>query len=258
MRQPSGTDLRRTQVGASGQRAIRKFRAQDTGQPVITGAMVGGVPSAAALIDLLGALAYGQLAAFDHLAADARIASTLAGRARMSTMAAEELVHHRLLVARLHELGVEPAAAMSPFIGPVEQYHRLTTPSDWPEAVVKAYVGESIAADFYREMTAMVDAPTRELIEQVLTVSDRAEFAVAELASELAVDDSRRGRLALWSRRLVGEAISQVQHCLAQRDALMDMLIGQSAGGALASVSALISRIVAQHETRMTRLHLAP
>ena len=38
------------------------------------------------------------------------------------------------------------------------------------------------------------------------------------------------GRLALWARRLVGEAISQTQHVLADRDSLMLLLVEGTGG----------------------------
>ncbi len=54
------------------------------------------------------ALAYGELSAFDHLADDARLAPSLAGRAAMSAMAAVEFGHFQRLSERLRELGVTP------------------------------------------------------------------------------------------------------------------------------------------------------
>ena len=77
------------------------------------------MPSAAApeaIIDLLGALAYGELSAFDRLADDARMAPTLDARALMSGMAAVEIGHYRVLAGRLTALGVDPAEAMEPFV----------------------------------------------------------------------------------------------------------------------------------------------
>ena len=59
------------------------------------------VPDDAALIDLLGALAYGELTAFDRLAEDARMAPTLSGRAALCEMAAVEIGHYRLLADRI-------------------------------------------------------------------------------------------------------------------------------------------------------------
>ena len=44
-------------------------------------------PDPAAIVDLLGVLAYGELSAFDRMAADARMAPTVALRAALSEMA---------------------------------------------------------------------------------------------------------------------------------------------------------------------------
>jgi len=212
------------------------------------------VPTTAALADLLGALAYGELSAFDRLAEDARMAPTLDGRAQMSAMAAYEFGHHQLLAARLTELGVEAEVAMAPFVAPLERYHALTAPSTWLEGVVKAYVGDGMAADFYREVAAFVDEPTRALIDEVLSDGGRAEFALREVAAGLQAAPTERGRLALWSRRLVGEAISQVQHVLADRDALMVLFV--EGAGDLAGISRLVTRVTERHEQRMTTLGL--
>lgn len=216
------------------------------------------MPTAAAtdaIIDLLGALAYGELSAFDRLADDARMAPTLDGRAQMSSMAAVEMGHYSVLAARLSALGVSPAAAMEPFIAALETYHVLTEPSTWLESVVKAYVGDGMAADFYREVAELVDADSRALIHQVLADGGRAEFAVREVRAAVAAQPAVAGRLALWARRLVGEAISQTQHVLADREALMMLMIAGTGG--LSAVAGLISRITERHDERMTALGLS-
>jgi 1,2-phenylacetyl-CoA epoxidase catalytic subunit len=118
----------------------------------------------AAIVELLGALAYGELSAFDRLADDARLAPTLDGRARMSAMAAVEMGHYRLLAERLETLGVAPPAAMEPFVAALETYHAMTEPETWLEGVVKAFVGDGMAADFYRAVAEYVDEPTRALM----------------------------------------------------------------------------------------------
>ena len=207
------------------------------------------------MVDLLGALAYGELSAFDHLADDAGLAPTLAGRAQMSAMAAVEFGHYERLAARLVELGVAPDDAMAPFVAALETYHSLTKPSTWPESVVKAYVGDGMAADFYREVAAFADAETAALIRDVLTDAGRAEFAVREVEAAIAEQPAAAGRLALWGRRLVGEAISQTQHVLADRDSLMILFVEGT--GDLTGVSALIKRITDRHEERMAALGLS-
>src|ERR1700710_1634789 len=86
-----------------------------------------------ALIDLLGALAYGELSAFDRLAGDARLAPTMAGRAALSQMAVLEFGHFRALTDRLSEHDVDPYVAMAPFVTALDHFHDLTTPSTWLE-----------------------------------------------------------------------------------------------------------------------------
>ena len=212
-------------------------------------------PPSAAVVDLLGALAYGELSAFDHLADDAGLAPTLTARARMSAMAAIEFGHYQRLADRLVAIGADPEAAMAPFVAALETYHSLTKPSTWPESVVKAYVGDGLAADFYREVAEFADDATGELIRDVLTEAGRAEFAVHEVAAAVTEQPAIAGRLALWGRRLVGEAISQTQHVLADRDSLMRLLIEGT--GDLSGVTGLIGRITDRHEERMRELGLA-
>jgi hypothetical protein len=212
------------------------------------------VPSAEAIIDLLGALAYGELSAFDRLADDARMAPTLTGRAEMSAMAAVEFGHYARLADRLTELGADPAEAMEPFVAALETYHSLTEPSTWLEGVVKAYVGDGMAADFFREVSVLVDDATRDLIRDVLIDDRRAEFAVREVKAAVAEQPALAGRLALWARRLVGEAISQTQHVLADRDSLMALLVEGT--GDLTGVAGLINRITERHAERMVALGL--
>ena len=207
-----------------------------------------------AVVDLLGALAYGELSAFDHLADDAGLAPDLAGRAEMSAMAAQEYEHFRRIAQRLRELDADPAQAMSPFVAALESYHAITKPSTWLESVVKAYVGDGMAADFFREVATFVDGETGDLIRDVLVEGGRAEFAVREVQAAIQAQPALAGRLALWARRLVGEAISQTQHVLADRDSLM-LLFVQGTGD-ITGVAALITRITDRHAERMVALGL--
>ncbi len=209
-----------------------------------------------AVVDLLGVLAYAELTAFDRLAEDARLAPTLGGRAALARMAAAEIAHHGRLTERLTELGADPAQAMAPFVSALDAFHEGTRPSTWLEGLVKAYVGDGLATDFYREIAVFLPDPDRDLVLDVLADTGHAGFAVREVRAAISRDRRLAGRLSLWGRRLVGEAISQSQAVIAEHDRLAEMIVQGT--GDLAGVGRLIERITAAHTDRMKTLGLNP
>jgi hypothetical protein len=209
-----------------------------------------------AVVDLLGVLAYAELTAFDRLAEDARLAPSLAGRAALARMAAAEIGHYDRLTDRLQELGADPAGAMTPFVRALDTFHESTRPSTWLEGLVKAYVGDGLAADFYREIAAFLPEPDRALVLEVLADTGHAGFAVREVRAAIRADRAVAGRLALWGRRLVGEAISQSQAVIAEHDQLAQLIVEGT--GDLSGVGRLIERITTAHTERMKTLGLNP
>lgn len=212
----------------------------------------------AAVIDLLGALAYGELAAFERLAEDAKLAPSLGDKAALASMASAEFHHFEQLKQRLAAIDAEPTAAMEPFSAALDEFHQQTAPSDWLEGLIKAYVGDSIASDFHREVAARLDSDTRALVLSVLDDTGHSSFAVEKVRAAIEADPRVGGRLALWARRLMGEALSQAQRVVAERDALSTMLVGGIADGFdLAEVGRMFSRITEAHTKRMAALGLA-
>ena len=213
----------------------------------------------AAVVDLLGALAYGELTAFSRLAADADLAPTQPYKAALAGLAVAEFHHYEALTASLGEMGVDPEEAMAPFIAPIDAFHDRTRPTGWLEGVVKAYVGDGIATDFYREISAYVDPSTQALVRSVLQDVGQAEFAVRVVREAIAADPRIAGRLALWGRRLVGEALSQAQRVAVERDALASLLVGghNRPGADLAELGRMFARLTDEHTRRMDRLGLS-
>lgn len=212
-----------------------------------------------AVIDLLGALAYGQITAFSRLAADSDLAPNLSAKAELARMAVVEFGSFDLLRERLLELGAAPEDAMEPFVAAIDAFHERTAPSTWLESLVKAYVGDGIASDFYREISAFLDPGTHDLVTRVLAGSGHAAFAVREVRAAIAADPRVAGRLALWGRRLVGEALSQAQRVAADRDGLASLLVGSAdrPGADLAELVMMFGRLTEQHSRRMGALGLS-
>lgn len=213
-----------------------------------------------AVVDLLAVLAYGELSAFERTAADAALAPTIGEKDLLAGMATAEYRHYCALRDRLAWLGVDPAAAMEPFRRAYDEYHAHTAPSDYLEGLVKAYVGDGIGTDFYREIAQYVDEGTRALVLDVCDDLGHSAFVVDRVRAAIAADPKVAGRLALWGRRLVGEALSQAQRVAAERDALAMLLVGGADGvpGAdLAEIGRMLARLTDQHSRRMAALGLS-
>ncbi|MBF4766372.1 hydroxylase [Nocardioides agariphilus] len=212
-----------------------------------------------AVVDLLAAISYGEISAFERLAEDSKMAPVIRDKVALASMASAELGHVARLHERIAELGADPFEAMAPFIEPIEKFHRHTAPSDWHEGLVKAYVGDGLAADFYREIAAYLDAATRDLVIASLEDAGQADFVVDRIRQAILAQPSLAGRLALWGRRLMGEALTQAQRVAAERESLSALLAGgiDRPGLDLASIGRMFTRITERHAERMSHLGLA-
>jgi len=205
--------------------------------------------------ELFALLAYGEVAAFYRLTEEARMAPNLRGRINMASMAAAEMAHYELLRDALAARGVDVVSAMGRYASALENYHQLTTPSTWLEALVKTYVGDALAADFYMEIADVLPDEVADVVRAVLAETGHSQFVVAEVRDAVMSSGRQRSRLALWSRRLLGEAITQAQYVLADRDELVDLVL--SGPGGLGQVTDFFGRLQRTHDDRMRELGLA-
>ncbi len=129
---------------------------------------------------------------------------------------------------------------MRPFMQQLDAFNARTRPADWLEGLIKAYVGEGISAVFYRTVADLLDPQTQALVNDVLADTGHSDFVIVRVR-EAIVEDPSVARLALWARRLVGEAVGQAQRIAAEREPLARLL-----GGGDSSQSSKVSRMFAK------------
>jgi hypothetical protein len=212
-------------------------------------------PGTDALTDLFGLLAYAELVAFFNLSGDAALASSLEDKAALGGMAVAEFGHFRALHGALTSMGAVPEQAMAPFVAPLDAFHARTVPADWLEGLVKAYVGDGIAADFYRAVAEFLEPQARALVLEVLADTGHADFVISRVGAAIEADPAVAGRLALWARRLVGEALAQAHRVVAERPALARLVIGAAGEtGGQGDIGRLFARITDAHDQRLAAL----
>jgi hypothetical protein len=163
-----------------------------------------------ALIQVLGAIAYGEWKAYEGALAKA-LAAQAAGddaeqRAWRKT-AAEELRHHKGFVRRLEALDADPVRAMRPYREALDRYHGAGEGDEVQEAVW-SFMGEGVADDLLRWFRHVADADTAAFVESVLADEVEHEARAADqLRVLLAEDPHRRVTAARAARRMVTRMI---------------------------------------------------
>jgi DNA-binding ferritin-like protein (Dps family) len=160
-----------------------------------------------ALIQVLGAVAYGELKAYEGAKADAAAATTESDRRRFRKVAAEELRHHKGFVARLEALGADPERAMRPYRNALDRYHAASSRSPVEEAVA-GYLGEGIADDLLTWLRSVVDRDTAAFID--IVIADEVEHeanAAAALRDVLAQTPDGRRQAARAARRMAARML---------------------------------------------------
>ncbi|WP_404320493.1 ferritin-like fold-containing protein [Arthrobacter luteolus] len=209
------------------------------------------------LADLLGVIAYGELSAFERMSSDARFSPTLRDRAALGRLAVREYNHFERVTAYLESMGVNAEDAMAPFQQSVDAFHDRTRPGDWYESLMKFYVTDAISDDFYAALGSLLDPAASSLIASLKTEGEAPVDVLFVRLQESLKDDPRlASRLALWGRRLVGEALTQAQRVVIER-ALPQGLDGFLSREEFdAQIRDLFSQLTRNHSRRMSLLGL--
>lgn len=149
-----------------------------------------------AMIQVLGAIAYGELKAYEGAKASADEATTEDERAAFKKVAAEELRHHKGFVRRLEALGADVERAMAPYRDALDAFH-ATRVDDPVEEAMGAYLGEGVADDMLEWLKTVVDDETRAFVESVIADEEEHEaLAVARLRELIESEPGGEARAA--------------------------------------------------------------
>lgn len=200
-----------------------------------------------ALVQVLGAVAYGELKAYEGAKAEADAAPDEATRLRYRKVAAEELRHHKGFVARLEALGADPERAMRPYRDALDTYHGRG-PGDPVDEAMFGYLGEGVADDLLTWLRRVVDPETAAFIDTV--IEDEVEHeanAAADLRAVLA-DPSTRRRAERASQKMLAQMLWSGRRGATPMVAFLRL--GRPAD--------LVGAIVGGHARRMRAVGLAP
>ncbi len=200
---------------------------------------------------LLGLVAYGELAAFSRLAADAQRAPDLAGRVELATLAAVEMDHFRRVRDHLAADGVDVLDAMAPFTARVDRLLATVVGRDWAEALVATTLGRGLVTDLQAEALESLSGPEADLVREVIADAGHDAFAAARIR-EACADPQVHGRLSMWARRLLGEALAAVTAALEESPGLAAVV----AEGTSGTRSPVLKRLKSAHNKRVAALGL--
>lgn len=162
----------------------------------------------AAMIDVLGAIAYGELGAYRGARARAEAEVDEAERSKWQAVAAQELRHYRGFVARLETMGADPEAAMARFRPALDAY-RSVQPSNEVEGAVWSYLGEGIADDLLVWFESVVDHELRSFVASV--IADEVEHegdAAAHVRAVIAADAANQNLARAAAQAMVDNMLA--------------------------------------------------
>ena len=214
-------------------------------------------------LTLLGLVGQLELIAFTRLAADSALAPTLEPQLRLARFSAGAVARLERIFDRIREIGGTPQDQIARFSHVMDDFDSRTPSSDWSERLLKAYVGYGVADDFCKAAAAGLDDATCALVMETLDGTSHGQLVIDELAAGCKDDAVLVSRLALWGRRMVGEALGVVQSLVQSEPGLARLVAdGEAApadeanGGTyhIDAAARLFGRLTAEHTHRMERL----
>lgn len=211
---------------------------------------------ALATVELLGALAYGQLRAFEVSTRSIRLAPDTAMADAAASFALREHAAYARLTRRLGELTQLPTAVMDRHRPRLDAFFDQAPLADWLGLCAFFAVGLPLASDFAREVAPVLDDRTAAVV--VGALADRepyTAFATAELERLMAAGDAPRDRARSMVTAVIGHALTGYSEALGDTDAL-DVLLTPDQHADQSLSKRVGMRVLEAHRRRMHRMGL--
>lgn len=212
-----------------------------------------------ATVELLGALAYGQLRAVEAAARLIAVAPDAHDADLAVAVVEHELGAYRTLHDDLAARTDAPAAVMDAQKAPFDAYFDRVPLDDWFGASVFFALGLPIAADFARALAPVLDDQTAALVTEAIGGREEFEAAAVEQLKAQLTNPATMARARQLTGDLLGRALTSYQDAMGQTDALK-VLFAEAAEAegvtAESQVKRLAMEVLTGHRRRAVALGL--
>ena len=201
-------------------------------------------------VEYLARAAYLELSLFEDCSRAVAIAPSTVAKQALAAAAGEAIDRHRALVALLAAQDVEPTVEIDRYRSAVDRFQRLTPGQDWAEAALTCFLAGGFLDDL---LLALADGLPRDLAGEVREIfATSPDDTFVDLFTGAIADNPRlSARLALWGRRILGDAL------LVARDVLSIDAAHAPSSRDEERIEPAFSELVAQHTRRMDALGLS-
>jgi hypothetical protein len=195
----------------------------------------------------LGRAARVQLVQFEGLSFAVSLASSLPVKERLSRAAAISLRKHHLLVAEIDRTGAVPATIMEKHTAGIEYFQSATRGADLTEVLMTSYISAGLLDDFFARLAVGLKGETGTRVASLYAAESYEKLLADELTAAIAADPRLAARMAMWGRRLVGDAMLIARGSLAAQP---------STASDEARIEPVFTELIAAHTRRMDVLGL--
>lgn len=161
----------------------------------------------------LGRAAYYQLVSYQMLTGAVEHGSSLVGREAISLAAAEILGRHHGLTAELERMRADPILEMQKHTAELDAYADRIRGEEWWQAALSVYLSDGIMNDLFIALAPGLGADGARYAD--LLAGDEGRTVLVETLRAAVTDNpGLADRLALWGRRIIGDALLIVRSTL--------------------------------------------